>query len=100
MNQNDVITGILLDENLRINLAELCNVCHTDAEIIIEMVEEGVISPQGLQPQEWRFSGTAIKRIQIAMHLTRDLRVNLAGAALALDLMDELETLRKLRASL
>ncbi len=35
-----------------------------------------------------------MKRVRCAMRLTRDLGVNYAGAALALDLLDELDLLR------
>jgi len=36
----------------------------------------------------------AIKRILVACKLQHDLRVNLPGAALALDLLEEIEKLR------
>ena len=60
----------------------------------IEMVEEGVLEPRGVTPAEWRFPGSAVTRAQKALKLARDLRVNWPGAALALDLLDEIERLR------
>jgi len=44
---------------------------------------------------EWRFSGTALRRTRLALRLERDLELNLAGVALALDLMEEVERLRR-----
>ena len=44
---------------------------------------------------EWRFSGTALRRTRLALRLERDLELNLAGVALALDLMEEVERLRQ-----
>jgi len=41
----------------------------------------------------WRFSGAAGSR-PFCLRLQRDLGVNLAGIALALDLMEELKSLR------
>jgi hypothetical protein len=36
-----------------------------------------------------------IKRIQISIRLQNDLRINLAGTALALDLLEEIEDLKR-----
>lgn len=41
----------------------------------------------------WRFSGKSLRRARSAHRLQRDLGLNLAGIALVLDLMDELEVL-------
>ena len=87
--------GTLLDD-LELSLRELCRICGVDAESIIDMVEEGVVEPEGADPRHWRVHGTSVKRIQIVLRLQRDLRVNLAGAALVLDLLEELEALRRL----
>ena len=60
------------------------------------MIQEGLLTPAGSSAQEWRFGAQELKRIQITIRLQRDLHVNLPGAALALDLLDELERLRSL----
>lgn len=95
MAKTTVITGVVLDERVSFSLGELCRSCGVNAELVIEMVDEGVARPCGSDPSEWRFEGEAVRRIQTALRLTEDLRVNLAGAALALDLLDELEALRR-----
>ena len=88
----------ILDEQFEFSLADLCQCCTVQAETIIEMVEEGMLSPVGSSPSDWRFSGTAQRHVEITLHLQRDLRINLPGAALALELMQEIEQLqRKLR---
>jgi chaperone modulatory protein CbpM len=84
----------LLDESAALSLAELCRACSAPTEFIVEMVEEGVVSPQGSAPESWRFSGIHLERARIALRLQRDLGVNLAGAALALQLLEELQALR------
>ena len=84
----------ILDENFEFTLADLCQCCTVQAETIIDMVEEGMLSPVGSSPSEWRFTGTAQRHVEITLHLQRDLRVNLPGAALALELLDEVEMLR------
>ena len=55
---------------------------------------EGILDPEGTSVETWRFNAVAIKRIQVACRLQNDLRVNLPGVALALDLLEELEGLR------
>ena len=88
------VSAIILEEQTALTLAELSHACAVRAEFIVELVEEGVISPQGREPHRWRFSGTHLRRATVALRLQRDLGVNLAGAALALELLDELDTLR------
>jgi len=88
------LTGILLDECLELSLGDLCRLGRVTREEIMDMVTEGILEPDGDAPQSWRFSGRALIRVKRTLHLQRDLRVNLAGAALALDLLEELEALR------
>ncbi|WP_448872253.1 chaperone modulator CbpM [Desulfobulbus propionicus] len=94
--QPTYITGILLDEETRWTLADLCRLCDVSAEMIENMIEEGIITPEGCSPREWSFPFPAVKRIQTVIRLQNDLRVNLPGCALALDLLDEIEELRLL----
>jgi chaperone modulatory protein CbpM len=95
--ERDLLVGMLLDDHLRVSLRELCGMCGVNADLIVEMVSEGIVEPDGDDPHHWRFTGTSIQRIQTAVRLQRDLNVNLAGAALALDLLEELAELRRLR---
>jgi chaperone modulatory protein CbpM len=94
------VTYTVFDESTRISLTEVCRFCRVDHERIFEMIQEGLLAPAGSAPQEWRFGAQEIKRIQITQRLQQDLGVNLPGAALALDLLDELERLRSLTKSL
>jgi len=86
---------MVLDRRVVFTLGELSRACSISAEVLIDMVEEGVVEPIGEDPTQWRFPGDAVARVQTALRLSEDLRVNLAGAALALDLMDELNELRQ-----
>jgi len=90
-----VLTGFILDEEEALTLGELCRACAMHAEWVIGLVEEGVLEPAGRDLTNWRFSGASLRRARIAVRLQRDLGINLAGVALALDLLDEIETLRK-----
>ena len=90
----DILTGLILENETRLTLSQLCDACTVHAEYIIELVDEGCIEPSGIKKSHWCFSGIAIKRVQKAKRLQRDLGINLAGVALAIELMDEIEQLR------
>ena len=96
MTERIYIQGVILNEETLCSFADLCSVCDVNAETVHEMVEEGIITPEGTSIQEWHFPALAIRRVQTVIRLQRDLRVNLPGCALALDLLDELEELRRL----
>ena len=84
-----------------LTLDGLCRACAVQTEFVMAMLEEGVAQPaEGQQPDNWRFSEVQVKRVTVAWRLQRDLGVNPAGAALALQLLDEMETLRAQLANL
>ncbi len=88
------LAGQVLEEQVDVTLSELCRVCGLHAEEILELIELGIIEPRGTERTRWRFTGICIQKARIATSLRRDLGVNFAGAALALDLLDELKALR------
>ena len=97
-------TSYLMEDVTELTLDDLCRACVAQADIIIELVSEGVIdtatAPPNQPPEHWRFTGLHLHRAKVAMRLHRDLGVNFAGAALALELMDEVQALKaKLRVS-
>ncbi|MGD8783811.1 MAG: chaperone modulator CbpM [Thioalkalispiraceae bacterium] len=89
-----LLTGEIIEEEVELSLAELCRTCQLSAEQVFELVEYGLVEPRGREPTRWRFQGSCIKRVHGALRLKRDLGVNIAGAALAIDLLEELEELR------
>lgn len=95
-NAQKPVTGTVLDEETLYNFSDICRLCGVPAECILEMIDEGLLRPQGSVATQWRFTAIEIKRIQTTVHLQRDLRINLPGCALALQLLEELEELRRL----
>jgi chaperone modulatory protein CbpM len=91
----DLVSGLLLDDSVRFTLTELCSVCAVPEELVVEIVAEGIVDPSGAEPSDWQFSGIAATRILRVVRLQREFEVNLAGAALALDLLEEIERLRR-----
>ncbi len=78
-------------------LSEVCRRCGIHAEIIIEMVEFGVVTPTTTQTDKnrWQFSTDTLLRLMRARRLHKDLELNLPGLALSLDLLDEIEALKQ-----
>lgn len=91
----DSLRGIVLDERVTFTLTEFCQACGVETALVVEMVDEGVIEPAAGSDPEWRFYGASLVRAQTALRLVRDLDVNWPGAALALDLLDELDRLQR-----
>jgi chaperone modulatory protein CbpM len=91
----DPISAMLLDDSVEFSLAELCMACRVSEELVVEIVAEGIVEPLGGTRAQWRFTGVALTRVQRVLRLQQDFGVNLPGAALALDLLEELERLRR-----
>ena len=90
-----LIHGEVLEEGRELTLAQLCRICGVPSEHVLEMVEQGILDPEGGEPAVWRFRAMSVQRVRCARSLQQDLGVNLAGAALAIDLLEELQHLRQ-----
>lgn len=92
--QDQALVGAIFEDSALLTVKDLCRICAVDERHIVEFVEEGVLSVVEIDSTEWHFTGAALRRTRRALRLERDLELNLAGVALALELMDELERLR------
>lgn len=89
-----VVTGVLLDEQVYYSLKDVCHVCGCQTEWVVALVEQGVLHPTGDARQAWQFPGSSLHRAMKAQRLQQDLDLNLSGVALALELLEEIESLR------
>jgi chaperone modulatory protein CbpM len=89
-----VLSGSLFDESARLSIGDLSRMCAVDERHIVEFVEEGVLHVVDVST-EWRFTGDALRRARLALRLERDLELNLAGVALAVELIEEISQLRR-----
>lgn len=92
---HEPIVGQLVDENTRIHVTELCHICHIEPDFIIEMVEFGILEPEGDTSENWQFRGPDVYVTKTVLRLQRDLEVNLSGAAVIVQMMEEVEELRQ-----
>ena len=88
------LSGTLLNEQVHVSLTEICQACSCRTQWVVDLVQEGILEPHGHQHSDWQFPGSSISRARSARRLQRDLGINLAGVALALGLLEEVETLR------
>lgn len=88
------LAGVVLDEGYELSITEICHACGSSTEWVVNLVQEGVLEPIGDREEDWRFPSTSLRRARTATRLQQDLGVNLAGIAVALDMMEELEKLR------
>ena len=92
--KSDLLVGELLEDEAEMSLAQLCQVCELTREEVVDLVDEGIIDPLGRKPAVWRFQAVCLRRVRVTLTLRQELGVNTPGAALALDLLEELDELR------
>jgi chaperone modulatory protein CbpM len=93
--EDQALPGAIFEESAVLSVKDLSRMCAVDEQHIVEFVEEGVLTVVEINATEWYFTGAALRRARLALRLQHDLELNLAGVALALDLIDELQRLRR-----
>lgn len=87
------IPQVIVEEDIRLDLDQLSRSLRCDVDLIVTLVHEGALEPQGEAPAEWRFAGTAVQRARRAVRLARDLEINPPAVALVLQLLDQIRRL-------
>jgi chaperone modulatory protein CbpM len=98
----------VLDNSHSIHISRFTEMCRVNRRTVREMVDIGLIEPVHRRSttgstigrhhgssREWEFDVTALERARRAIRLQRDLELNLAGAAMVVELMEEIEALRR-----
>lgn len=88
-----VLEAHVLGEGDWIAAAEICQICQLDAEAVRELAALGVVAAREPVPGGWELSATALPRLRVVGRLMRDLGVNVSGAALAIELLEEQRSL-------
>lgn len=85
-----VLRAQVLDDDDWLRLDEICGRLQVERQWIVEMVELGALDPRGgLEPSAWVFPRRQLPRVLAMTRLVTDLGVNLAGAAIIVDLVEE-----------
>ena len=94
---NKTLRVDLSDATATFSLYEICERGECHAEYVIKLVNYGVISPVQDVPEarQWQFDLQALARLRKALRLQRDLKINLPGLAMSLELLDEVQEMRR-----
>ena len=84
----------LLQDKAELSLDEVCVSCNLAREVVTSYIEEGLLEVEGATTQGWRFSQTQVVYIQKATRLQNDLRLNVAGSVLVLELLEQIDELK------
>ncbi|WP_150910545.1 chaperone modulator CbpM [Marinobacter halotolerans] len=98
MTDRDHILSVeLVEPNATFTLREVCERGDCHAEFVIKLVNYGVIAPVDDSPdaRQWQFDLQALARLRKAQRLQRDLKMNLPGLAMSLELLDEVQEMRR-----
>ena len=79
---------------VQLDMERFCEEAGIPATYVIEIVEHGIIEPQGRAPDAWRFEDYELVIAKRAAKLHQELELEWEGVALALDLLEEVQQLR------
>ena len=82
------------EHDIQLSYREIIRACDHDADWLLRIIEADVISISG-DPQQATYSGYQLARIRRAHRISRDFEASAPATALILQLLDELENLRK-----
>jgi chaperone modulatory protein CbpM len=92
--QHIIISNITVEENPELTLDELCSACGITPHFIHELIEFGALDCEDVALEIYRFQPEQLRRVRTIVHLHHDLEINIPGAALAVELMEEMERMR------
>ena len=92
--EKSLFEGQVIDNHTEITIVQLCRRCSIEIELVQRLVDEGIIEPSRQEGDILYFPHSCARRTQVVLRLRSDLGVNMAGAALALELLDRIENLQ------
>lgn len=84
---------VMVSETFELTIEDMSAYCQLPIEVIIEFVGLGLFETQSVT--ELRFDDEKLSRIRSAARLFHDLKINAPGVVLALELLDEIDSLRE-----
>lgn len=92
--QHTIITNVTIETNPELTLEELCSACGITPQFIHELIEYGALDCDDVSLEVYRFRPEQLRRVRTIVHLHHDLEINIPGATLAIELMEEMEKMR------
>ena len=85
----------ILDEQLSFTLTQFAETCGQSPEWILQLLEYDILPTRAIQTEEHLFLGEDLSRARRAYRLQRDFDASFSAVAMMLDLIDEVQKLRK-----
>ena len=94
MDRDETMIGVLLEERA-LSIDELARACHCEPGWIVDHIESGVLECTVVATGERRFTSAAMVRARRLLSIERTFEADAELAALAVDLIEEVEALRR-----
>ncbi len=78
---------------VELSITQVCRSVGVSEAVVHEVVAHGIVEPRGELPETWVFDARMVAVTNKAVRLRRELDIDWAGVAVALELMDRLEEL-------
>ena len=82
------------EHDIQLSYREIIRACDHDADWLLRIIEADIIHVSG-DPQQATYDGYQLARIRRAHRISRDFEASAPATALILQLLDELDALRK-----
>src|SRR5579862_4597598 len=93
MTKKEIVIIADYSQQQPLTLTDLCLTCHVTTDFIYDLIEYEIIYPQAREEEDWLFDLSQLQRLKTVLRLQNDLELNLAGAALVLELLDRINDL-------
>ena len=93
MRRYDIV--LCRNEREQLTLETVASCAGMSPALVERFVEFGLIDPIESEGTRWLFDPSAIARLRLIRRLRESLGMNLAGIAVALDLLDRLQAVRR-----
>lgn len=84
------------DVTIILGVSDMCSSANISNELLIEIVELGIISPRDKNSTDWLFDSNALYELKQALRIRREFELDWPGTALTLHLFHQIEQLKQL----
>ena len=92
--EQTVLTGVVVEQQTTLTIDDMSRICKIQRHRIVTLVNEGILDPTGPKPAQWHFPVSSLQRAKRALRIKQGLEINMAGVAVVLDLLDEIDKLQ------
>ena len=91
---NDHCQVEIIDEQLALDLEHFAETCGQSTDWVLKLIDYDIL-PIKVDPKSYQFIGEDVARARRAYRLQRDFDASLSAVAVMLDLIDEVQQLRR-----